>query len=338
MERLITKEKKYWRMNPLTPGKNSIDTLGRLIAVCGLIVMSFLACALDSDPRNLGDLVAIQQRVQAVLEVSQRATVGLDGGGSGVIISADGMILTAAHVSMDPGRIMTVSLLDGREVKAETLGMNRFADAGLAKIMEPGDWPYVEMAQKGERSAGNWCFALGHPSGFESERGAVLRVGRIIGQHALVMRTDCHLIGGDSGGPLFNLRGEVIGIHSRVSDEIDDNYHAPIEAFQRHWDLFLAGEVVEISRNPEGGFLGVRSELDVFGARIKEVVAGTPAAGSPLKAGDVIVSVEGVAVFDPNELGWALERHAPGTTVRLAILRGNRSQIIKVQLGRRPVN
>ena len=289
-----------------------------------------------ASPSRLGDFVRIQQRVQSVLESSKNATDGLDGGGSGVIVSPDGLILTAAHVSMDSGRNITVSLLDGREVVAESLGLNRFSDAGLAKIKEPGPWPFVPMAPPANRRAGEWCFALGHPSGFDADRGAVLRVGRLIGSHALVMRTDCHLIGGDSGGPLFNLKGEVIGIHSRVSDDIDDNYHAPIEAFHRHWSLFLAYEKIQINRNDEGGFLGVRTEISRDGAFVKEVVAETPASMSDLLADDVITTVAGVEVYDPNELGWALERHDPGTTVKIGILRKGRPMVLPVKLGRRP--
>ncbi len=314
----------------------------RFVVVCWIMGLSVgfagKSASLPTDglPRNLGDLVRIQQRVQAVLEVCQKATVGLGRGGSGVIVSPDGLILTAAHVSMNAGRVMTVSLLDGRRVRAKALGLNHLADAGLVKIMEPGDWPYVPLAQDGGREAGDWCFALGHPSGFDAERGAVLRVGRLIGSHALVMRTDCHLIGGDSGGPLFDLGGNVIGIHSKVSERIDENYHAPIEAFRRHWQLFLNGEEIQVSRNPEGGFLGVASELSLKGALIKKVFADTPAAAYGFKEDDVIVSIDSVAVFDSEELGWALQRNAPGSTVKIALRRGNRPMVLPVVLGKRP--
>ena len=314
----------------------------RLIVCCALIWLCFDSAAESASfpanglPRSLGDLVQIQQRVQSVLEVCQRATVGLDRGGSGVIVSPDGMILTAAHVSMNAGRMMTVRLLDGRRVSARALGLNHLADAGLAKIVEPGKWPFVPMAQDGGREAGDWCFALGHPSGFDAERGAVLRVGRLIGAHALVMRTDCHLIGGDSGGPLFNLKGEVIGIHSKVSENIDENFHAPIEAFRRHWELFLNNEEIQESSDPAGGLLGVVSELSLRGALIKKIVAGTPAAASSLREGDVIVSVQDVAVFHSEELGWALQQYSPGTAVRVGVLRGNRPLVISVTLGVRP--
>lgn len=320
-----------------------MGSLGMRVSFCHLLVsFSFLFKGVGQDlvggtPSGLGEIVRIQQRVQAVLEPCRQATVGIDGGGSGVIVSRDGLILTAAHVSVLSGRPVAVTLSDGRRVKAISLGLNRPADAGLVKIEDPGDWPFVPLARYGQRLAGDWCFALGHPSGIDLERGAVLRVGRLIGSHALVMRTDCHLIGGDSGGPLFNLKGQVIGIHSRVSEDIDDNYHSPIEAFIRHWQLFMNGEEIGPVRDPEGGFLGVRSELSLRGAAIREVVAGTPAAASPLKSGDVISKVGSVAVFHPEELGWALRRHEPGSAVPIEIIREGRSIQLQVKLGRVPL-
>jgi serine protease Do len=319
-----------------------MGSLGMRVSFCHFffsLFLLFIGSGFDlvgGTPSGLGEMVRIQQRFQAVLEPCRRATVGIDGGGTGVIVSRDGLILTAAHVSVFSGRPVAVTLSDGRRVKATSLGLNRFADAGMVKITDSGDWPFVPLARHGQRLAGDWCFALGHPSGMDLERGAVLRVGRLIGSHALVMRTDCHLIGGDSGGPLFNLKGQVIGIHSRVSEEIDDNFHSPIEAFIRHWQFFLDSEEIEISRDPEGGFLGVRSELSFYGAAIREVVDGTPAAVSPLKAGDVISKVGGVPVFHSEELGWALRRHRPGTTIPIEIFRGSQSMVFQVKLGKAP--
>ena len=304
----------------------------------GVLILSSGACTalIGGTPSGLGEMVQIQQRVQAVLERCRRATVGIDAGGSGVIVSRDGLILTAAHVSMVSGRPVAVTLSDGRQVEATSLGLNRFADAALVKINETGDWPFVAMARHGQRVAGDWCFALGHPSGIDLTRGVVLRVGRVIGSHALVMRTDCHLIGGDSGGPLFDLKGQVIGIHSRVSEEIDDNYHSPIEAFFRHWKLFMGNEEIQAARDPNGGFLGVRSELSLHGAAIREIVVDTPAANSPLRTGDVISRVGEVPVFHPEELGWALRRHQPGSKVPIRVIRGTRPIDLQVELGRRP--
>ena len=294
--------------------------------------------ASTGNPERLGDIVRIQQQVQRVLEPCLDATVGVGRGGSGVIVSEDGLVLTAAHVSVRPDRPVKITLRDGREVGAVSLGLNDLADAGMVKIIEEGPWPHVEVFRGMNRQAGAWCFALGHPGGLDLERGPVLRVGRLIGEHALVMRTDCHLIGGDSGGPLFNLAGEVIGIHSRVSEDIEDNYHAPIEAFLRHWQLFLEGEAIGDAERGEGrgGFLGVRSELSLNGALITEIVPGTPASQSSLKVGDVVTSVAGVRVYHPQELGWAVRRKTPGDIIQMGVIRREKPQVLNVQIGRRP--
>ena len=154
-----------------------MGSLGMQVSFCQIFVsLSFLFNGVSLDqagetPAGLGEMVRIQQSVQAVLEPCRRATVGIDGGGSGVIVSRDGLILTAAHVSVIPGRPVAVTLSDGRRVKATSLGLNRFADAGLVKIDESGDWPFVPLARHGQRLAGDWCFALGHPSGINLERG-----------------------------------------------------------------------------------------------------------------------------------------------------------------------
>lgn len=303
-----------------------------------ILVLAFALSplVLGSNPKGLADLVRIQQQVQSVLTRCEQATVGIDGGGSGVIVSEDGIVLTAAHVSMVPGRPVQVTLPDGRDVRGESLGLNRPADAGVIKIVEPGPWPFVPMAKNGSIKAGDWCFALGHPSGFDPERGVVLRVGRVIGAHALVMRTDCHLIGGDSGGPLFDLQGRVIAIHSRVSEDIDDNFHAPIDAYHRHWSLFLNKEAIEDRRDNDGGFLGVQTELTLEGALIVRIVEGTPAAASDLQVDDIVTNVGGVVVYHPDELGWALTRHRPETVIPLRVLRRGRSMTLPVKIGVRP--
>lgn len=305
---------------------------GRCILLAAFVFGTHLEA---STPKDLGDVLRIQQQVQHALEACQRATVGIARGGSGVIISADGIVLTAAHVSMIPERKMLIQLHDGRETRAIALGLNAPSDAGIAKIIEPGPWPFVPMARGKKREAGDWCFALGHPGGFDLERGSVLRVGRLIGEHALVMRTDCHLIGGDSGGPLFDLQGEVIGIHSRVSEQIDDNYHVPIEAFHRHWELFMERKAIQLGSDDLGGFLGIHSKLTLDGAMIQEILPETPAAKSPLKVGDVITSVAKVRIFHPQELGWAVARWKPESTLAFDILRDNKPRQMQITIGQR---
>src|SRR5262249_60443961 len=86
------------------------------------------------------------------------------GQGSGVIVSADGYILTAGHVSGPPNRTVEISLADGRKVKGKTLGVNRSIDSGMIKIISEGKWPHVELGDSGALKKGQWCLAVGHPT------------------------------------------------------------------------------------------------------------------------------------------------------------------------------
>ena len=178
-------------------------------------------------PESPEDLIAIEKQVRSVLKASKKATVCIqgNGSGSGVIISEDGLVLTAGHVSGEPDKELTVVLEDGTKLKAKALGRSSAADSGLIQITEKGKYPFVDLAPPASVFKGDWIFAIGHPGGFDKDRGLVLRVGRVIHRSTDTIQTDCKLIGGDSGGPLFDMLGKVVGIHSRVSMKNEQNYH-----------------------------------------------------------------------------------------------------------------
>lgn len=198
-------------------------------------------------PKNHADLKTIQKAARQVAEAGTAATVGLVIGpshGSGVIVTEDGYVLTAAHVVGLPGQDVAVYLPDGRIAQGKTLGMHASIDCGLIKIQDSGPWPFAPLAPRGEGpKVGEWCVALGHPSGFQMERSAPVRVGRLIDVQKDVLRTDCTITGGDSGGPLLDLRGRVIGIHSRISEVLTENLHGPVLACHEGWDSMVAGEI-----------------------------------------------------------------------------------------------
>jgi len=150
--------------------------------------------------------------------------------GSGVVISEDGLVLTAAHVGGEPNRDVHFTFPDGRTARGKTLGMNHEMDAGLMKITDKGHWPHLDIGDLAQARLGDWVLALGHPGGFDPQRPTVLRLGRIIRLGTGWLQTDCALIGGDSGGPLIDMQGRVIGIHSRISDSVAENFHVPIAA------------------------------------------------------------------------------------------------------------
>jgi len=173
------------------------------------------------------------------------ATVGVRVGsnsGSGVIVSEDGLVLTAGHVVGKPGQEVVFMFADGKTAKGKTLGLYGNADAGMMRITDPGKWPYLPRGQSRGLHVGAWCLALGHPLGFMKDRPPVVRLGRILRLSDNVIQTDCALVGGDSGGPLFDLEGRIIGIHSRIGMAMDINIHVPIDVFADNWERLLKGE------------------------------------------------------------------------------------------------
>jgi len=200
----------------------------------------------NSTPTSREHLLEIQESVIEVARKAKECTVALELGsarGSGVVISEDGYILTAMHVVMRPGQMMRVKFADGRITKARALGLHTPADGALAKITEDFEWPFAPLASRSEAAQpGDWCVAVGHPGGFDLDRAPPVRLGRVIKVYETVLQTDCTIMGGDSGGPLFDLQGRVIGIHSRISKDLADNLHVPSDAFHEAWDKLVDGK------------------------------------------------------------------------------------------------
>lgn len=198
-------------------------------------------------PETTRDLLTIQQTAIEVAERVRESTVALQLGGamgSGVIISEDGYILTAAHVVSRPGRDVVITFNNGDTARGKSLGMHTSADGALVKITDEGKWPHVPLIEKSDApDVGDWCIALGHPGGFDIDRGPPVRIGRVIDIQPTVMRTDCPIVSGDSGGPLFDMQGRVIGIHSRITMSLTENYHVPAMAYREAWDKLVASEL-----------------------------------------------------------------------------------------------
>ena len=257
-------------------------------------------------PKSLEDLEAIRELVQKQLERARAATVCVDlgdGSGTGVIISPEGLALTAAHVSTGVRKKLKVQLEDGSEYEARTLGLDSMTDAAMIQVLGEGPFPYVEYDDSGDLELGDWVFALGHSGGFDKGRGVVLRVGRMVKLEPETVRSDCILIGGDSGGPLFDLHGKLVAIHSRVGRVKDDSQHVPLPAFRRKWDRMLESEFIgqgPFAQHGGNGWIGVETTIleEEKVLEITEVAEESPAAKAGLKKGMRIVAVDGATVED----------------------------------------
>ncbi|MEX1098542.1 MAG: trypsin-like peptidase domain-containing protein [Planctomycetales bacterium] len=289
-------------------------------------------------PESLEDLRAIERQVTALSEDLIRATVGVRIGraqGSGVIVSDDGYVLTAAHVAGSPGREVEFILHDGRKVRGKTLGLHRGLDAGLMQITTEGKWTVAEMGDMDEIRVGDWCVATGHPGGYHDGRAPVVRLGRVVLKRDSVIQSDCALVGGDSGGPLFDMQGRVIGIHSRIGPSIVWNFHVPISAYEEGWERMVASEVFGGRPSRGSAVMGVNGDDHAEGAEVTGVSEGFPAEEAGLRVGDVITKIEGKSFKGFDGLAQLVLEQEPGDVVEVEFLRDGKRTTVKVTLAAR---
>lgn len=290
-------------------------------------------------PENIRDLLTIQEALQNSLPRTRKATVGIDmggGSGSGVIVSKEGLVLTAAHVSGGVGKELTVIMEDGTKHKATSLGLVAQTDAAMIKINEKGTYPYVEVDREDTALMGDWVYSLGHSGGFDKERGVGVRIGRLVRWADQTIQSDCNLIGGDSGGPLFDLTGRLIGIHSRVGASLEQNMHVPIREFLRNWERMESSEFIgegPFAKKPVA-FLGVGTEdREEGGVKVKVVGEDSAAAKAGIKVGDVLLEVDGEKIENKEEFSAGIKEQKPGDKMKLKVLRDDEEIEIEVELG-----
>jgi serine protease Do len=314
----------------ITP--TSFDALPPAAVVLPSLPLAFSKAA----PESVDDLREMETHVHSLVAKLTETTVALTIGnaqGSGVIVSEDGIVLTAAHVSGPPGRPVTVLLSDGTRAFGRSLGCNRALDASLIKIETPErKWAHASVASMKDIAVGDWSIVMGHPGGHQAGRLPVFRLGRVIEADDQVIQTDNELVGGDSGGPLFDMHGRVIGINSRIGPQTTLNLHTPICAYTDDWDRLCAGEEIILH---SGAVLGVSAEPVERGVKLTRIWPGDPADRAGLREGDILMRFDSRRVPSFERLRELVGKKQPGTRVVLTLLRGEEVLEVPVELGAR---
>jgi len=268
--------------------------------------------------------------------------------GSGFIVSADGYILTNAHV-VDAADEILVRLTDKRELKARVIGADKRSDVALIKI-EATSLPTVRLGDPNVLKVGEWVVAIGSPFGFDNSvtAGIVSAKGRSLPQENYVpfIQTDVAVNPGNSGGPLFNLQGEVVGINSQIYSRsggfMGISFAIPIDvAMDVQAQLRAAGKV---SRGRIGVVIQeVSKELaesfglnQAMGAAVNAVESGGPADKAGVAAGDVILKFDGKTVNSSSDLPRIVAATAPGSKVKIQLWRKGASREVTVVVGEIP--
>ncbi|OCP00427.1 MULTISPECIES: Do family serine endopeptidase [unclassified Ensifer] len=269
--------------------------------------------------------------------------------GSGFFISEDGYLVTNNHVVSD-GSAFTVILNDGTELDAKLIGKDSRTDLAVLKVDDKRKFTYVAWADDAKVRVGDWVVAVGNPFGLGGTvtSGIISARGRDIGSGPYddYLQVDAAVNRGNSGGPTFNLSGEVVGINTAIFSPSGGNvgiaFAIPAAvAKDVVADLIKDGSV---SR----GWLGVQIQpvtkdiaeslglAEASGALVVEPQAGSPGEKAGIKKGDVVTALNGDTVKDPRDLARKVAAIRPGTTVDLSLWRNGKSESVKLEIGTLP--
>ena len=275
----------------------------------------------------------------------QRGERQVRGQGSGFIVREDGIVLTNAHV-IDGADEVIVKLIDKREFKAKVLGADKATDVAVLRI-DGRNLPVVKIGNSANTRVGEWVLAIGSPFGFENSAtaGIISAKSRSLPDDSYVpfIQTDVAVNPGNSGGPLFNMAGEVIGINSQIYSRTGGyqglSFAIPIDvAMSVQEQIVKHGKV-------QRGRLGVtiqevnQSLAESFGlskpmgALVSSVEGGSPAAKAGLEPGDVILALNGKEIQSSNELPPLVASIRPGDTAKLQVWRKGSTREVDVKVG-----
>ncbi len=313
---------------------------------------SALALALDPahyDPRqSLAPMIkAVGPAVVAVDARGSAPRTGFFGGGeeqavqglgSGFLIEADGLVVTNHHVIAD-AQSVRVRMSDGRSFEARVVGSDPATDLAVLRLEDAKDLPVAVLGESSTLEVGDWVVAMGNPMGLDHSATVGIVSGKGRGSLGLYrdsyidfLQTDADIAPGSSGGPLFNLRGEVIGINTAVGAGLRPGFAIPIDQAKRIVEqLRDGGEVVR-------GWLGAGNQPGASGrgAAIGGVYEGTPAERAGLRPGDVVEALDGKELESFEDLRARVGDKRPGDVVRLRVRRDGSIVDLEVTLEAKP--
>jgi serine protease Do len=268
------------------------------------------------------------------------------GAGTGFIIDADGSILTNNHVIEGAERI-TVKLSDGRTMRATVIGADPDTDIALIKVDGQAGLPVAPLGDSSKLRTGEWVCAIGNPLGYEHSVtvGVVSYMHRKLFDASLddYIQTDAAINFGNSGGPLINSRGEVIGINAAISSRASNiGFAVPIDGASRILPQLRARG--RVSRGYIGvGLRDVDTDLQrslnlpvAHGALVQDVTNGSPADRAGIRAYDVIMAFDGINVANDDDLIRQISGKTPGAAAPMRLLRDGRELTVTVKLAERP--
>jgi serine protease Do len=275
--------------------------------------------------------------------------------GSGFVISADGFVVTNNQVSAADGRSevdsITVTMPDGTEYPAKLIGRDAASDLAVLKIARSKPFPFVKFGDSRTARVGDWVIAIGNPFGLGGTvtSGIISAVYRNTGTgtaYDRYLQTDASINRGNSGGPMFDMKGQVIGINNAIfsptGGSVGIGFAIPAEIAAPIVDKLKHGETIE------RGYLGVRIQslnedlADSLGIAhnkgefVQAVEPGQPAAQAGIKAGDVVVKVDGKDVTRDQTLSYLVANIQPGKRVPVELIRNGRHMTLTVAVGKRP--
>ncbi|MFT5905835.1 MAG: serine protease Do [Cryomorphaceae bacterium] len=320
--------------------------IGSLVVFSGNTFLLNAQVTAPAKVQSLEDLKRIQDQIKAVVKKVRPATVALTStksgaSGSGVIVNKNGLILTAAHV-VQGNEEMSIIFPDGKAFTAKVLGSNRTKDVAMLQLVKKKNWPFAEIGDSDALKIGGYVIAMGHAGGYDTRRPAPVRFGRLLSKNRKgFITSDSVLIGGDSGGPLFDINGKIVGINSSIGQSWLTNNHASISALVQDWDRLLKGDTWgELNQNPladpDSPVMGFTFEENRNkGVIVMEVLDDSPAKKAGFKSGDVLVAIENEKVKNGRDLLVALNRYKPKDTVEVSLKREQEKIKLKITLSRR---